>query len=108
MKTLTRKYAGLVVLTALLGMPLAYAAANETVDEIQEVVTDTWITSKVKSVFLTDTNIDGTAIHVMTNDGVVTLTGEVPTAANRDLAIRTAQAIKGVKSVMADDLTTSR
>lgn len=104
MKKLTRKYAGLVVLTALLGMPLTYAVANETVDENQEAVTDTWITSKVKSTFLTDTNIDGTAVHVITNDGVVTLTGEVSTTADRDLAIRTAEAIKGVKSVMAKDL----
>ncbi len=38
MKTLTRKYAGLVVVTALLGMPLTQAVANETVDEVQEVI----------------------------------------------------------------------
>lgn len=55
MKTLARKYAGLAVFTALLGMPLTHAVANETVDEAQEAVSDTWITSKVKSVFLTNT-----------------------------------------------------
>ena len=55
MKTLARKYAGLAVFTALLGMRLTLAVANETVDEAQEAVSDTWITSKVKSVFLTNT-----------------------------------------------------
>ncbi len=51
MKIFNRKYTGLVVLTALLGMPLAQAQAKQTVDEVQEVVSDSWITSKVKSVF---------------------------------------------------------
>ncbi len=51
MKTLTRKYAGLVVVTALLGMPLTHAVANEKASEVQDVVSDSWITSKVKSVF---------------------------------------------------------
>jgi len=107
MKTLARKFAGLAVLMALLGMPLTHAVANETVDKIEEAVTDTWITSKVKSTFLTDTNIDGTVIHVWTIDGVVTLSGELPTETDRQLAISTAQTITGVKSVVADDLIVS-
>ncbi len=59
MKTLTRKYAGLVVVTALLGMPLTHAVANEKASEVQDVVSDSWITSKVKSVFLSNVNISG-------------------------------------------------
>ncbi len=56
MKSLTNKLAGLVVLTtALVGMPLTHAVANETVNEVQDVVSDSWITSKVKSVFLANT-----------------------------------------------------
>ncbi len=107
MKISTRKYAGLVVLTALLGMPLTHAVANETVTEAQEVISDSWITSKVKSVFLSNKNISGLIIHVETVDGVVALSGEVPTAVERDLAIAKAKEIKGVKGVAADGLKAS-
>ena len=108
MKTLTRKYAGLAVLTALLGMPLTHAVANETMSEVQDVVSDSWITSKVKSVFLSDVNISGLDIKVETVDGVVALSGEVPTVAERDLAIAKAKEIIGVKNIAADALKTSR
>ncbi|HKM26510.1 MAG TPA: hypothetical protein VJY57_03620 [Thiopseudomonas sp.] len=40
MKISTRKFTGLVVLTALLGMPLTQAVANETMTEVQEVISD--------------------------------------------------------------------
>ena len=108
MKTLARKYAGLAVFTALLGMPLTHAVANDTMAEAQEAVFDTWITSKVKSVFLSNVNISGLDIKVETVDGVVALSGEVPTVAERDLAISKAENVKGVKNVAADGLKTSR
>lgn len=104
MKISTRKFTGLVVLTALLGMPLTHAVASETVTEVQEVISDSWITSKVKSVFLSNTEISGLIIQVQTVDGVVALTGEVPSMAERDLAITKAQEVKGVKGVAADGL----
>ena len=108
MKISTRKYTGLVILTALLGMPLTHAIANEKVDEIQEVVSDSWITSKVKSEFLSNTHISGLDIHVETVDGVVSLTGAVTTDAERELAISKAEAIKGVRGVAADGLKVGR
>ena len=108
MKTLTNKLAGLVVLTALVGMPLTHAVANETVNEVQDVVSDSWITSKVKSVFLANTDISGLDIKVETVDGVVALSGVVPTTAERELAITKAKSIKGVKGVAADGVKTSQ
>lgn len=109
MKLFNRKNAGLVVLTALLGMPLTQALANQTVtvDDVQDVISDSWITSKVKSVFLSDTSISGLDIKVETVDGVVALSGVVPTASERDLAIIKAKEIKGVKGVAADGLKAS-
>lgn len=107
MKIFNRKYTGLVVLTALLGMPLAQAQAKQTVDEVQKVVSDSWITSKVKSVFLTNTSISGLEIKVETVDGVVALSGVVPSSAERDLAIIKAKEVKGVKDVAADGLKAS-
>jgi hyperosmotically inducible protein len=53
-------------------------------------------------------NIGGLDIKVETVDGVVALSGEVPTVAERDLAISKAEEIKGVKAVAADGLKTSR
>ncbi len=104
MKKITHKLAGLAVLTALLGMPLTHAVANETMDEVQETVSDSWITSKVKSVFLADQDISGLDIKVETVDGTVALSGAVMTNAERDLAISKAENIKGVKGVAADGL----
>jgi hyperosmotically inducible protein len=62
----------------------------------------------VKSVFLSNTNISGLDIKVETVDGVVALSGEVPTMVERDLAIAKAQEIKGVKGVAADALKATR
>lgn len=105
MRKLTSKYAGLFLVTALLGMPMTQAiAANETVTEVKEVITDSWITSKIKAVFLANTQISGLEIKVETVEGVVALSGEVTTAAERNLAIKTAKETKGVKGVAAEAL----
>ncbi len=53
-------------------------------------------------------NIGGLDIKVETVDGVVALSGVVPTTAERDLAIAKAKEIKGVKGVAADGLKASR
>ncbi|MBO3276688.1 BON domain-containing protein [Pseudomonas schmalbachii] len=79
-------------------------AANDTVQKAEEAVSDTWITSKVKSSLIANKDISGTNIKVETNQGVVALSGTVKTDAERDLAVQTAQGIKGVKDVAADGL----
>ncbi|MES2818627.1 MAG: BON domain-containing protein [Pseudomonadota bacterium] len=82
--------------------PLMLAA--ETVDNAQEAVSDTWITSKVKSSFVADDSLSALDIKVETNQGVVSLSGVVSSDAERDLAVSTAKGIKGVKAVSADGL----
>ncbi|WP_275628580.1 BON domain-containing protein [Pseudomonas sp. 273] len=79
-------------------------AANDTVQKTEEAVSDTWITSKVKSSLIANKDISGTSIKVETNKGVVALSGTVKTEAERDLAIQTAKGIKGVTAVSADGL----
>jgi len=64
-----------------------------------EVVTDGWITTKVKSSFVGVNALDGSNIDVDTNDHVVTLTGTVASAAARAEAVRIAKATKGVTKV---------
>lgn len=124
MKQSFNKWAFAAVTAATLGLPLSNAAfadepgvpgpvqsmqlaASETVDKAEEAVTDTWITSKVKSSFLADDSISGLDIKVETNQGVVSLSGVVPTDAERDLAVQKAKAIKGVHDVSADGLKSS-
>ncbi|SRR5690606_16614882 len=83
--------------------PLMLADNND----VGEAVSDTWITSKVKSTFLADDDISGLDIKVETNKGVVSLSGVVPTDAERELAIEKAKTIKGVRDVSADGLKSS-
>jgi hyperosmotically inducible protein len=82
-------------------------AASETMAATEEAVTDTWITSKVKSTFLADSDLSGIDIKVETNKGVVTLSGVVATEAERDLAVAKAKEIKGVTAVAAEALKTA-
>ena len=79
-------------------------AANATMDKAEEAVSDTWITSKVKSSFLADDGLSALDIKVETNKGVVSLSGVVKTEAERDLAVAKAKEIKGVQAVSADGL----
>ena len=64
-----------------------------------QAVTDSWITTKVKSVLLFNRNVDGTAINVETNDGVVTLSGTVTGDDEAERAAAVARDVVGVKSV---------
>jgi hyperosmotically inducible protein len=71
------------------------AAASKT----GQVLSDAEITAAVKTKLLADKTVGGLKIDVDTSDGVVTLTGPVKTAAERNQALRLARQTKGVKSV---------
>ncbi len=92
-----------VLAAAANGQAPLIVAANA-VENTEEVVTDTWITSKVKSSFVADDSLSALDIKVETNKGVVSLSGVVASDAERDLAVSTAKAIKGVQAVSADGL----
>lgn len=70
-------------------------------ENADERISDTWITTKVKSSLLMSNNVDGLDLTVETKDGVVTLAGAASSTSERDLAIEIAKDIKGVKSVVA-------
>ena len=75
-----------------------------TAGNTSEVVTDAAITTAVKTKLLGDGKTPGLKIDVDTDDGVVTLTGDVATAESRAEALRLARTTKGVKRVV-DKLT---
>jgi osmotically-inducible protein OsmY len=74
------------------------ATAGQIANKVGEVLTDTAVTSGVKTKFLADSPV--VKIHVDTKDGIVTLTGTVPTRAEADRAVALARESRGVKSVV--------
>jgi osmotically-inducible protein OsmY len=65
----------------------------------KQSVLNATLTARVKSQLLINTNTTGTAINVDSDEGVVTLSGEVESGEEKDLAIRIASNTEGAKSV---------
>ncbi|VWB53794.1 BON domain-containing protein [Burkholderia lata] len=72
--------------------------------ESNQPVSDTWITTKVKGRLATVDGLKSVDISVTTVDGVVTLTGVLPTKIAVKKAIAVSRAVKGVKHVDASGL----
>jgi hyperosmotically inducible periplasmic protein len=88
-----------------LGVCLAAGAASSDSsptahsDSVGAAISDTAITTKVKSSFLGDDRLKGSHIKVTTTNGVVTLTGTATGADSKAAAEEVAKNIDGVKSV---------
>ena len=65
-----------------------------------QAVDDSGVTAKVKAKFAEDSIVSAIEIGVETNDGVVTLTGKVPTQAEKSEAQKVALTADGVKRVV--------
>jgi hyperosmotically inducible protein len=74
--------------------------AGDAAEKTGDAITDAALTTKVKTKFLADTDISGLKIDVDTKDHVVTLTGTVPSAAEKRRAVAVAKETDGVKSVV--------
>ncbi len=89
------------------GLALAVDHAGHSEDESSsatQAVSDTWITTKVKAELATADGVSSTDISVTTVDGVVTLTGVLPTRAAVDAAVAHTRSVKGVLRVDAAGL----
>ncbi|MEP7044310.1 MAG: BON domain-containing protein [Dokdonella sp.] len=100
-----------VALAATLGGAVVAQAAGpadtpngETAMKSDQPVTDTWITTKVKSELATTDGVKSTEISVKTVDGMVTLTGVLATDIAVKKAVAATESIKGVKKVDASGL----
>jgi hyperosmotically inducible protein len=60
---------------------------------------DAWVTTKVKTALLTADGVSVAKVHVDTIDGLVTLYGSVPTAAEKAKAETVARSIEGMRDV---------
>jgi osmotically-inducible protein OsmY len=67
----------------------------------QEIALDAWISTQVKTKLFTDKNVRGIDIHVETTKGIVYLTGQAKTLAERDRAIELAKSVKDVREVVS-------
>jgi osmotically-inducible protein OsmY len=78
----------------------AQRKAGESADRAGDAAGNATLTAAVKTKFLADTDVSGLRIDVDSNNGVVTLTGTVRTAAEKKKAIAIAKDTDGVKSVV--------
>ncbi|WP_457096708.1 BON domain-containing protein [Lysobacter sp. P5_B9] len=89
----------LAVSTGAVFAQQAGSTEHQTSNDASEVVSDAWITSKIKADLLAAHETPGMAIDVDTKDGAVTLNGTVKSQAEADKAVAHAKTIKGVKHV---------
>jgi hyperosmotically inducible protein len=73
---------------------------KEGLSKTGEVITDAWITTRVKSKFVGEDLLKGSDISVETTDHVVTLKGTVTSAAGRARAMKEARDVEGVHRVV--------
>lgn len=81
--------------------------SQDRADRVGNEISDAWITTKLQSKYYLDEDVRGLNIDVTTNGGVVTLTGKVTGAAERQKALSLAKATDGVKQVI-DKMTPGR
>ena len=77
---------------------------GETAMHSDQPISDTWITTKVKSELATTDGVKSMDIDVKTVNGVVTLTGVLATDIAVKKATAAARSVKGVKEVDASGL----
>ena len=73
-----------------------------------QFVSDTAITTKVKSELMTSKDIKSLSISVATDKGIVTLSGDVKNALQKKTAVKIAAHVKGVKSVKDELIVNSK
>jgi hyperosmotically inducible protein len=84
----------------------AAGKVNHAAKKTGKAVSDTWITTKVKSQLMTDSSIHGDDVSVKTRNGVVTLTGTAQSQQDIDNIKTLVQSVDGVKSVDTAGLKT--
>lgn len=98
-KIMNIKFAGtLLLLGGLLG-PMGAYADNTSTDTAGQYMDDATITTKVKSAFAEDKWVKGRDISVLTDNGVVNLSGTVNSKKESDRATALATKVKSVKAV---------
>lgn len=85
--------------TIALAAPDSDTAADNDSSSVTQAVSDTWVTTKVKTELATTGGVESTDISVDTKDGVVTLTGVLSSDTEVKKAVAAAKSVQGVKDV---------
>ena len=80
------------------------ANTEQAANKATGMVGDAAITGQVKAAMIAEPGLKSMQIDVDTKNGIVTLTGAVDSAANKDRAVQLAQNVSGVLSVV-DNMT---
>ena len=96
---------GAVAVAATETGPTATQKVEKAEKKIEKVMSDTWITTKVKSEILANSASKAFKVEVTTKSGVVSLNGKLPTKDAVDLVKMIAEKVEGVHSVNASGLT---
>ena len=74
-------------------------AVDSSLNKVSDFMDDSTITARVKAALIDDKNIRSSDISVKTENKVVTLSGSVDSAEQKDLAVNAAKTVKGVTTV---------
>ena len=98
--------AALLVCGLVLGANMAFAASDnatmapsKAASSAERAMSDSWITTKVKSEILANSVSKAFKVSVKTKAGAVTLTGKLPSQDAIDLVKMISEKVKGVKHV---------
>ena len=81
------------------GAPAELGTPAAPVPQVVDRTDNAWVTTKIQAQFFTDDQIKSRRIDVSTNNGVVTLAGQVDSQEEQDRAVRLAQQTEGVRRV---------
>jgi hyperosmotically inducible protein len=101
---INNRFATALALACTLAASAALSPARAADNGSDQPVTDTWITTKVKSELATTKDVKSMSVDVKTVDGVVTLTGNLPSDMAVQKAVAAAKSVKGVRSVDSSGL----
>ena len=79
--------------------PASTSSSSSVVKKTERVMSDTWITTKVKSEILANSVSKAFKVGVKTRYGVVSLSGKLPSQDGIDLVKMIAEKVQDVKSV---------
>ena len=96
---ITRTLVAALAVASAVPLTATVALANGNGNDSNQPVNDTWITTKVKAELATTDGVKSTNVDVKTVNGVVTLTGVLPTELAVKKAGAAAESIQGVTKV---------
>jgi osmotically-inducible protein OsmY len=103
--TLAADTDGVIVVNNLMSLRAADTRTTEAQTQARSIdtaVSDAWIASKVASSFQYDRNLDAQRLEVKVREGIVSLSGEVDSNANKKQAMEIARRLRGTRGVDAD------